>query len=180
MTADRRRAAAGVVAIALALAGAACAPGGREALPAGVSATSAAPAAKPAPVKPLAEARIDNPRLRVRLIEVKRVGPEVLAVTLLLSNPDLSAAVVPGPAFAAAPADAGSIADVTLIDEARSKKYFVMRDDQGRAACSQGIEAIPPGEELSVWARFPGPPAGIKRISVQISRLATFRDVPIS
>jgi hypothetical protein len=137
----------------------------------------APPAAQP---PTLGDATLDSPNLRVQLLEVTRVGPELLAVTLAITNRDQAGAVTLGTTFSAAPADFDSLADVYLIDDAREKRYFVLRDARGRVAGSQGIGAIEPGGRRVVWARFAGPPAGVKQITVQVPHLQPFRNVTIA
>jgi hypothetical protein len=167
-----RAAAVGAVLLALA----ACGPG------ASVDRTAGRPA-QPSPAQEpavLGEAGLDSPNLRVQLLEVKRVGPELLSVTLAVVNRDRAAAVTLGATFSAATADFDSLADVYLIDEPRAKKYFVLRDRDGRAVGSQGIGAIEAGGRRTVWARFAGPPAGVERITVKVPHLPAFRNVAIA
>ncbi len=128
----------------------------------------------------LAEARVDDPPLTVQLVAVERLAGEAVTVTFALVNRDQSRPAAAGHAFAAAEADAESMADTYLLDEAGRKKYFVLRDGQGRPSCTTPIGPIPPGERRTVWVRFPAPPLDVKAITVQVPRAAPFRHVPLA
>jgi hypothetical protein len=134
----------------------------------------------PASAAPLAEGRIDNPKLIVRLTGMARTAPDVLTLSFAVSNADPAVTVSLGSNFATAAIDIDSMADTYLFDEAHRKKYFVMRDDQGRAVCSQDVGTIPAGQEREVWCRFAGPPDSVARISIGVPRLPMFRAVAIS
>ncbi len=104
----------------------------------------------------------------------------MLTVSFTVANPDPAVPVTLGATFAALPADRGSLSDTYLFDGPHQKKYFVMRDNQGRAACGADVGTVPPGEERGTWCRFSGPPEGVDRISIGVPHLPVFRDVPIS
>src|SRR5512136_29077 len=78
------------------------------------------PAASPAPATPprppaLAEAAADIPHLTVRVLDVKRTGPDVITVALQLVNTGgPGQAIALGSTFAADPRDAGTLADMFL------------------------------------------------------------------
>ena len=134
----------------------------------------------PVPPRPLGEAWIDSPRLRVQLMEVQRVGPDVIAVSLVVTNRDQSRAVALGSTFAAGAGDEDSIADVFVLDEGHHKKYFVLRDGQGRPACSRGAGPMAPGEQRTLWCRLSGPSAGVDSITVVVPHAAPFSHVAIA
>jgi len=69
---------------------------------------------------------------------------------------------------------------VTLVDEANKKKYFVVRDSDGKCVCSRGLKDIGAGETINVWARFPAPPDDVQKISIVIPHFSPLDDVPIS
>jgi len=167
----RWRWAAGGLALAVSACGAASSGAQRD------ERSTSAPAARPAP---LAESRLESPKLVVRLTGLVRTAPEVLTVSFAVSNADPAVAVSLGAVFAAAEIDQDSIADAYLFDELHQKKYFVLRGDQGRPACSHEAGPIPTGRERVVWCRFPAPPSGVSLISVSVPHLPMFRNVPIS
>jgi hypothetical protein len=158
---------------------AACsAPGGgpRSERPPASEKPLAAPKARPV----LAEADRASPRVRVQVTEVFSSGPEAITVKLRLLNPDRTAAVTIGDAFADMPGDTGSISGVYLIGAAGRKKSFVFRDDQGQPECSAGLGPLPPGGEIEAWGRYPAPDPGATRVTVQVPGLAGFRDLTVA
>ncbi|WP_405489447.1 hypothetical protein [Streptomyces sp. NBC_00096] len=56
-------------------------------------------------------------------------------------------------------ASPASVAGATLVDNAGKKRYYVLRDTEGRCACSTGIIIIKAGETVPFFAQFPAPPA---------------------
>jgi hypothetical protein len=115
----------------------------------------------------------------VQVVDIRRVSPEEVTVTFALVNPDGRHAVAPGRAFAAGDADGESMAGVSLLDEAGQKRYFVLRDVEGKPLCSGPIGPIPPGGQQTTCVRFPAPPEGVRAITVQVPHAAPFRNVPL-
>ncbi len=76
--------------------------------------------------------------------------------------------------------DFNSVGGVQLIDEGGKKKYFVVRDTDGKCVCSQGIKEVKPGETENFWARFPAPPDNVQKITVVIPHFQPMDDVPLS
>jgi hypothetical protein len=146
----------------------------------GEPSASGVPAAPPQPAA-LAEAAAEIPHLTVRVLEVKRTGPDVITVALQLVNTGgPGEAVTLGSAFAADPRDAGSLADAFLWDEAGQRKYYLMRDDAGRPRSSVDTADLVPGEPREVWASFPAPPAGVSRLTICLPHVRPMRGVPVS
>lgn len=56
-------------------------------------------------------------------------------------------------------ASPASVAGATIVDNAGKKRYYVLRDTEGRCACSTGIVIIKAGETVPFFAQFPAPPA---------------------
>jgi hypothetical protein len=95
-------------------------------------------------------------------------------------NPDATAAVSIGDAFADAPGEGGSISGVYLLDAAGQKKAFVLHDDRGQPQCSAGLGSLPPGGQVEAWGRYPVPAPGATRVTVQVPGLTAFRDLPVA
>ncbi len=76
--------------------------------------------------------------------------------------------------------DHGSVGGVQLIDEGGKKKYFVVRDTDGKCVCSQKIKEVKPGESENFWARFPAPPDTVQKITVIVPHFQPMDDVPLS
>ncbi|MET9854732.1 hypothetical protein ABZY57_17520 [Streptomyces sp. NPDC006450] len=56
-------------------------------------------------------------------------------------------------------ASPGSVAGASLVDAVGKKRYLVLRDTEGRCACTTGLASIKGGESVAVFAQFPSPPA---------------------
>jgi hypothetical protein len=143
------------------------------------------PAASPAPASPppraLAEAAADGSPLTVRVLEIKRTGPDVVTVALLLLNTsEPGHPVALGSTFASDARDTGTLADMFLLDEAGQWKYYVLRDAADRPRCSVETTDLAPGESRAVWASFPAPPAGVLRLTVGLPHVPPMAGVPIS
>ncbi len=76
--------------------------------------------------------------------------------------------------------DHGSVGGVQLIDEGGKKKYFVVRDTDGKCVCSQKIKEVKPGDSENFWARFPAPPDTVQKITVIVPHFQPMDDVPLS
>jgi hypothetical protein len=64
---------------------------------------------------------------------------------------------------------------------ADSKKYFVLKDTEGAPLAPKYIEGNPnKGEKVIWWAKFPAPPAEVKKINLIIPKVPPFEDIPIT
>ena len=70
--------------------------------------------------------------------------------------------------------------NVFLLDVPNKKKYFILKDSAGQALSSRGNSRIKPGEQRTLWAKFPAPPATVSSITVEIPTAAPFDDLPIT
>jgi len=164
--------AAGAVAVLVALAVSAC--GGRD-VPG-----EAADAVPPAPAV-LAEAPADVPHLSVQLLEVTRVSDGAIDVRFSISCAADAPAPVPiADLLASAPADAGTVADVFAVDEAAGKTYFVVRDAERRPVGSRDLDPIPPGGSRVLWTRLGAPPPGVAAVTIQVPQTPPFAAVSIA
>ncbi|PWK67772.1 hypothetical protein BCL76_10888 [Streptomyces sp. CG 926] len=55
-------------------------------------------------------------------------------------------------------ASPASVAGATIVDNAGKKRYYVLRDTEGRCACTTGLMVIKAGESVPFFAQFPAPP----------------------
>ncbi|MFG2710225.1 hypothetical protein ACGFX2_06620 [Streptomyces goshikiensis] len=70
-------------------------------------------------------------------------------------------------------ASATSVAGATLTDKAGKKRYYVLRDTEGRCLCTIGLTRIAAGETIPFFAQFPAPPAGTTEVDFNLPTFAT-------
>jgi len=136
-------------------------------------ATAATPAAQAPPA--LASAEGELPGLRVELQELKRTAGDTLTLKLVFANTGQKDVVLD--AFGAQ--EVYSIGGIHLIDIEGKKKYFVASDADGKCLCSRDLGRVNPGARVSLWAKFPAPPADVQKISVVVPHFAPIEEIPI-
>ncbi|MDG9722113.1 MULTISPECIES: hypothetical protein [unclassified Streptomyces] len=70
----------------------------------------------------------------------------------------------------------GSLGGATLVDPAKKKRYYVLRDTDGRPLTTTDMPRIKPGAAIPVFMQFPAPPADTGEVTFQ---LPTFAAAPI-
>jgi hypothetical protein len=73
----------------------------------------------------------------------------------------------------------GVFSGAYLLDAANAKKYLVVRDSDGQCVCS-GIDSVPPGESLNLWATYPAPPAEVTTVTVIVPQFEPLEGVPVA
>ncbi|MFE9780953.1 hypothetical protein ACFYPA_22705 [Streptomyces sp. NPDC005775] len=66
-----------------------------------------------------------------------------------------------------------SVAGATLVDKVGKKRYYILRDTDGRCLCTTGLSAIQPGKSISVFMQFPAPPATSTEVDFTLPTFAT-------
>ncbi|MFB7912561.1 hypothetical protein [Streptomyces sp. NPDC056061] len=66
-----------------------------------------------------------------------------------------------------------SVAGAALIDKAGKKRYYVLRDTEGRCLCTTGILPLQPGGSTPVFMQFPAPPATTTEVDFMLPTFAT-------
>ncbi|MFE2327365.1 hypothetical protein ACFXD5_26165 [Streptomyces sp. NPDC059385] len=66
-----------------------------------------------------------------------------------------------------------SVAGVTLVDKAGKKRYYVLRDTDGRCLCTTGLAIIEAGQSVPFFAQFPAPPASTTEVEMSLPTFAT-------
>ncbi|MDX2389739.1 hypothetical protein NJL88_06625 [Streptomyces sp. DK15] len=66
-----------------------------------------------------------------------------------------------------------SVAGVTLVDKAGKKRYYVLRDTDGRCLCTTGLTIIDPGQTIPFFAQFPTPPQSTTEVDFNLPTFAT-------
>lgn len=66
-----------------------------------------------------------------------------------------------------------SLGGATLVDSKGKKRYYVLRDTDGRPLTTTGFTTIKPGESLAVFMQFPAPPADTSEVTFQLPTFAS-------
>jgi hypothetical protein len=61
-----------------------------------------------------------------------------------------------------------SVAGAVLVDEAGKKRYYVLRDTDGRCLCTMGLIGVQPKETRPIFAQFPAPPAATTEVEFEL------------
>ncbi|MFG2541345.1 hypothetical protein ACGFOM_02850 [Streptomyces sp. NPDC048594] len=70
-----------------------------------------------------------------------------------------------------------SLGGATLVDSKSKKRYYVLRDTDGRPLTTTGFSTIKAGDRLAVFMQFPAPPTDTTEVAFQ---LPTFASATIS
>jgi hypothetical protein len=70
--------------------------------------------------------------------------------------------------------------ELYFVDPAENKKYGVLTDTEGQRILDVFWGTFKPGEQKVQWAKFPAPPIGSSRITVNIPKVIPFEDVLVS
>ncbi|WP_326588297.1 hypothetical protein [Streptomyces sp. NBC_01294] len=66
-----------------------------------------------------------------------------------------------------------SVAGATLVDKAGKKRYYVLRDTDGRCLCTTGVAAIDAGATVPFFAQFPAPPTSTTEVEFSLPTFAS-------
>ncbi|WP_308379390.1 hypothetical protein [Streptomyces sp. ISL-43] len=66
-----------------------------------------------------------------------------------------------------------SVAGVTLVDKVGKKRYYVLRDTEGRCLCTTGLNIIEASQTMPFFAQFPAPPASTTEVDFSLPTFAT-------
>ncbi|MFF9351410.1 hypothetical protein [Streptomyces sp. NPDC014734] len=66
-----------------------------------------------------------------------------------------------------------SVAGATLVDKVGKKRYYILRDTEGRCLCTTGLTAISAGGSVSVFMQFPAPPTTSTEVDFTLPTFAT-------
>ncbi|MER6846438.1 hypothetical protein AB0A81_02645 [Streptomyces flaveolus] len=61
-----------------------------------------------------------------------------------------------------------SLGGATLVDSKDKKRYYVLRDTDGRPLTTTGFSSVKPGESLAVFIQFPAPPANSSEVTFEL------------
>nr|WP_033272681.1 hypothetical protein [Actinospica acidiphila] len=66
-----------------------------------------------------------------------------------------------------------SLGGATLVDSASKKRYYVLRDTDGRPLTTTNMPRMKAGESIPVFMQFPAPPAETSEVSFQLPSFAS-------
>ncbi|MFI2375338.1 hypothetical protein ACH5AO_09740 [Streptomyces sp. NPDC018964] len=175
----------GVVAMAvvagLALGVAACGGEGEEdkkpeASSSASKGNSSAPSAQDGQAdEPLAELRGSN-GLLLQISSAQRDAGGFVTVNGTLKNDGADSVVIPA-ALSGNETEivrnGRSLGGATLVDSKSKKRYYVLRDTDGRPLTTAGFSTVKAGESLSVFLQFPAPPADTTEVTFQLPTFAS-------
>ena len=61
-----------------------------------------------------------------------------------------------------------SMAGAKLVDQKHRKRYYILRDTEGRCLCTKFNVGLGPGDSKSWYAQFPAPPESTGKVDFQI------------
>jgi hypothetical protein len=65
-----------------------------------------------------------------------------------------------------------SLGGATLVDSRSKKRYYVLRDTEGRPLTTTGFTTVKAGESLSVFMQFPAPPTDAGEVTFELPTFA--------
>ncbi|MDX3066545.1 MULTISPECIES: hypothetical protein [Streptomyces] len=66
-----------------------------------------------------------------------------------------------------------SVAGAALVDKVGKKRYYILRDTEGRCLCTTGILPLQPGKATPVFMQFPAPPEGTSEVDFILPTFGT-------
>jgi hypothetical protein len=64
-----------------------------------------------------------------------------------------------------------SMAGASMIDKQHKKRYFILRDTNGRCLCTRFTGGFEQGQTSEWYAQFPAPPASTTKVDFQVADL---------
>ncbi|MCF4140127.1 hypothetical protein L1856_29820 [Streptomyces sp. Tue 6430] len=177
-TGKARRGMVAVAAVAgLALGSAACGGGGGDDAkkPESSSSASTAGGSQPNPQEgkseePLAEVKGPG-GLLLQITSAARDSGGFVTVNGALKNDGSEVAVIPLELSGNETEimnNGRSLGGATLVDSKSKKRYYVLRDTEGRPLTTTGFSTLKAGETIDVFLQFPSPPADTADVSFQL------------
>ncbi|MFF3918261.1 hypothetical protein ACFYZB_33125 [Streptomyces sp. NPDC001852] len=66
-----------------------------------------------------------------------------------------------------------SLGGATLVDSKGKKRYYVLRDTEGRPLTTTGLSTLKSGQSLPVFMQFPSPPTDTTEVTLQLPTLSS-------
>jgi hypothetical protein len=167
------------VAAGLALGVAGCGSGGDDKKPdnaASASKGGSGPSAQEGQSdEPLAELKGPN-SLLLQITSAKRDSGGFVTVNGTMKNDGADNVVIPSNLSGNETEiikNGSSLGGATLVDSKGKKRYYVLRDTEGRPLTTTGLPTLKAGESIPVFMQFPSPPASTSDVDFQLPGFAT-------
>ncbi|MFC9925667.1 hypothetical protein [Streptomyces sp. NPDC127190] len=124
---------------------------------------------------PLAELKGPN-GLLLQITSAKRDTGGFVTVNGDLKNDSGSEAVIPSNLSGNETEiikNGSSLGGATLVDPKGKKRYYVLRDTDGRPLTTTGLPELKSGASLPVFMQFPSPPADTSQVGFQLPGFST-------
>ncbi|MEV5430078.1 hypothetical protein [Streptomyces sp. NPDC052701] len=163
------------VAAGLALGVAGCGGGGDDEKPEKSTSASKDSGTKPSAHEgqsddPLAELK-GSDGLALQVMSATRDSGGFVTVNGVLKNDSGKAATVPSALRGNETeviAHGRSLGGATLVDGREKKRYYVLRDTEGRPLTTTGLNMLKAGQALAVFMQFPAPPLSTTEVTLQL------------
>lgn len=109
--------------------------------------------------------------LELAINSVERDAGGFLTVKGRLSNASDKATIVPAQLSGnetEVVKHGNSLGGATLVDGLGKKRYYVLRDTDGRPLTTTNLDSLGPGKSTAVFMQFPAPPASTTEVSFQL------------
>ncbi|MEU4061485.1 hypothetical protein AB0F25_03480 [Streptomyces wedmorensis] len=109
--------------------------------------------------------------LQLAIASVERDAGGFLTVKGRLSNTGNSGSAVPAQVSGdetEVVKHGTSLGGATLVDSVGKKRYYVLRDTDGRPLTTSGLGVVSAGDSVDVFMQFPAPPANTTEVSFQL------------
>ncbi|MEU2929012.1 hypothetical protein ABZ636_28755 [Streptomyces sp. NPDC007251] len=120
--------------------------------------------------QPLAELK-GSDGLLLRIVSAQRDSGGFVTVNGTLKNDGAQTVVIPS-ALSGNETEiiknGRSLGGATLVDPQGKKRYYVLRDTEGRPLTTTGFSTLKAGATLAVFMQFPAPPANTSEVEFQL------------
>ncbi|MFF9767139.1 hypothetical protein ACF1GT_11095 [Streptomyces sp. NPDC014636] len=120
--------------------------------------------------QPLAELK-GSDGLLLQIASVQRDAGGFVTVNGILKNDGAQTAVIPS-ALSGNETEiirnGRSLGGATLVDPQGKKRYYVLRDTEGRPLTTTGFSTLKAGATLAVFMQFPAPPTSVTEVDFQL------------
>ncbi|HZP20277.1 MAG TPA: hypothetical protein VFB16_08710 [Bauldia sp.] len=134
----------------------------------------------PATARAGAIAESTEPGFRAEAIDLKRDGSGGVTLTLRIYNDTDKEADLACEMRANGNEGCKQVSGIYLIDGANKKRHLVMRDSDGKCICTDTLTKVPAKGSVTVWAKFPEPPAEVKMMTAIAPLFLPLDGVPVT